>query len=273
MRHVSSILEERAKKNAMEKEANAILNVSNDILQVKTVEVPILIDELNIDIIMNLDIPLSENVSFKRSLSSSSGSPKVAKQMKHNSAILQNSASDAQHTFLTTDLELASDVLLDATEFEPDLKHPDDSYRATVTVFLVPTVPLVTQQANYIRSNSNLRTSQIWGGMRKNSAHKNLQKEIWEKEIEEADVIVMTPDILRLSLDESHVSLGQINLIVFDECHHCIGLHPYNQIMHRHYKNTPVHLRPKIFGMTASPVASNKNVIDSISYFSVILES
>lgn len=45
-------------------------------------------------------------------------------------------------------------------------------YRHTCTIFLVPTVPLVTQQANYIRSNSNLRTSQIWGGMRKTSAHK-----------------------------------------------------------------------------------------------------
>lgn len=55
---------------------------------------------------------------------------------------------------------------------EESNEETEENFRHTVTIFLVPTVPLVTQQANYIRSNSNLRTSQIWGGMRRVASHK-----------------------------------------------------------------------------------------------------
>ena len=85
-----------------------------------------------------------------------------------------------------------------------------DMFKHRCTVFLVPTVPLVSQQANYIKSNSNLRTSQIWGGMRNQSASRILKKDVWQKEIQEADVIVMTADIFRISLDEATIDLSMV---------------------------------------------------------------
>ncbi len=48
------------------------------------------------------------------------------------------------------------------------------SAKRQVMIFLVPTVPLVVQQANYIKSNSNLKTSLIWGRMRSSASSKNV---------------------------------------------------------------------------------------------------
>lgn len=46
--------------------------------------------------------------------------------------------------------------------------------------------------------------------------------------------------------------------MVFDECHHARKNHPYNGIL-REYFQVPAGRRPKIFGMTASPVWNIKN--------------
>jgi endoribonuclease Dicer len=75
----------------------------------------------------------------------------------------------------------------------------------------------------------------------------------------------MTPDILKNALNESFLSLQDINLIIFDECHHTIGGHPYNQIM-RFYFSAMIEDRPKIFGMTASPSNSSLDADIAIRY-------
>ena len=67
------------------------------------------------------------------------------------------------------------------------------------------------------------------------------------------EVFVITPQIFLQSLDRGYIKMDMINLIVFDECHHCRGNHPYNLIMTLHYHNLEKTKRPLIFGMTASP--------------------
>ena len=52
--------------------------------------------------------------------------------------------------------------------------------------------------------------------------------------------------------------------MIFDECHHARKNHPYNGIL-REYFHVEPSLRPKIFGMTASPVWSTKNPQHSIT--------
>ena len=54
-------------------------------------------------------------------------------------------------------------------------------------------------------------------------------------------------------LTHSVWKLSKVVLIVFDECHHARKNHPYNMLMREYYNLTPSK-RPKIFGMTASPV-------------------
>ena len=58
----------------------------------------------------------------------------------------------------------------------------------------------------------------------------------------------------------------QVSLVVFDECHHAQGTsnHPYRLIMADHYMRTSITARPKIFGMTASPIWNTTNPAMSI---------
>ena len=56
----------------------------------------------------------------------------------------------------------------------------------------------------------------------------------------------------------------QISLLVFDECHHTRKNHAYNGIM-REYFQIAAESRPKVFGMTASPIWNPKNAADSLA--------
>ena len=48
-------------------------------------------------------------------------------------------------------------------------------------------------------------------------------------------------------------------MLIFDEAHHCQKKHPYNAIMDTHYRSCPDATKPRIFGMTASPIWNSKN--------------
>jgi endoribonuclease Dicer len=51
--------------------------------------------------------------------------------------------------------------------------------------------------------------------------------------------------------------------MVFDECHHARKNHPYNGILRECFQIQPSS-RPKIFGMTASPIWDPKNAAQSL---------
>lgn len=95
-----------------------------------------------------------------------------------------------------------------------------------VSVFLVPTIPLVSQQARYISTNSELKVAKMYGGSSNSNA---MDEEGWLTSSRVNDVIVLTSMILLNGLDRGFVKMSQvilitdsiqINLIVFDECHH-----------------------------------------------------
>jgi len=60
--------------------------------------------------------------------------------------------------------------------------------------------------------------------------------------------------------------------MVFDECHHARKNHPYNGIL-REYFQQPVESRPKIFGMTASPIWNVKDPIGSLASLEANLDA
>uniref|UniRef100_A0A915IC16 Dicer-1 n=1 Tax=Romanomermis culicivorax TaxID=13658 RepID=A0A915IC16_ROMCU len=113
--------------------------------------------------------------------------------------------------------------------------------------FLVDKVALVAQQAEQIRTNSDLivgehhgmKSVDIWNSDR------------WREELVQNQVIVMTAQIFYDLLNHGFFRMDQVNLIVFDECHHASKNHPYNLIM-KHYIETPKNKRPRILGLTAS---------------------
>ncbi|KAK4422330.1 Endoribonuclease Dicer3a [Sesamum alatum] len=124
----------------------------------------------------------------------------------------------------------------------------NDNGGKKLIVFLAPTVHLVHQQYKEIQSHTELDVEEYYGarGVDEWSA------EIWEKEINEHDVLVMTPQILLDALRKAYLSFTVCCFLILDECHRATGSHPYARIMKEFYHKSTQ--RPKIFGMTASPV-------------------
>ncbi|KAL7586046.1 endoribonuclease Dicer homolog 2 [Lactuca sativa] len=123
-----------------------------------------------------------------------------------------------------------------------------------IAVFLVPTVVLVKQQADSVRKHVDLKVEEYWG--EKVVDLLNIAA-YWKKQQDENQLLVMTPQILLNALNRSFLSLDNIKLLIFDECHRAKKKYEYALIMKEFY-----HPRlcdggsqlPRILGMTASPV-------------------
>ncbi|CCM04515.1 uncharacterized protein FIBRA_06696 [Fibroporia radiculosa] len=129
-----------------------------------------------------------------------------------------------------------------------------------IIVFLVPKVALVDQQGDFIAKQTPLRVIKCCGA----TAVDLSDRQGWKKELDRADVLVMTAQIFLNLLTHSHWSLDKVSLMVFDECHHTRKNHAYNGIM-REYFQCPTQDRPKIFGMTASPIWNPKDAVESLA--------
>ncbi|KAJ3550147.1 hypothetical protein NM688_g5106 [Phlebia brevispora] len=135
-----------------------------------------------------------------------------------------------------------------------------DAGLGKIIVFLVPKVALVEQQGDFIAKETPLRVSKCYGA----TAIDMTDRSGWRKEIEDHDVLVMTAQIFLNILTHSHWTMDKVSLMVFDECHHTRKNHAYNGIM-REYFQWPPDKRPKIFGMTASPIWNPKDAAESLA--------
>lgn len=66
----------------------------------------------------------------------------------------------------------------------------------------------------------------------------------------------MTSQILLDILTRKYLKLNQINLIVFDECHRAVNLHPMRQIM-QHFEIYRKEEQPRVLAMSATLLNSN----------------
>lgn len=84
------------------------------------------------------------------------------------------------------------------------------------------------------------------------------------KTMAESTIIVMISQMFLNSLRRGYASLTDFCFVVFDECHHCSGDHPYSGIMKefyfdtkekiaKHKRNDNIEL-PVLMGLTASPI-------------------
>lgn len=78
-------------------------------------------------------------------------------------------------------------------------------------------------------------------------------KPTWEKEFNEYNVLVMTAQIFVDLLHHAYIRLPQVNLLIFDECHHAKKNDPYKQIM-QFFDCCLRDVHPKVMGLTASIV-------------------
>ncbi|KAK3353012.1 hypothetical protein B0T25DRAFT_199212 [Lasiosphaeria hispida] len=117
--------------------------------------------------------------------------------------------------------------------------------------FLVDKVALVFQQHAVLACNLDYPIEKLCGEMIDGSE----SKEFWAKMFDDNMVIVCTAEILNNCLSHSWIRMDQINLLVFDEAHHTKKSHPYARIIKDFYLQAEnVEKRPRILGMTASPV-------------------
>ena len=110
-------------------------------------------------------------------------------------------------------------------------------------------VPLASQQAKAIKKHTDLKVKHYVGEMGVDF----WDKPTWEKEFNESNVLVMTAQIFFNLLCHAYIHLPQVNLLIFDECHHAKKNHPYKQIMQR-FDRCPREAHPKVMGLTASIV-------------------
>ncbi|CAF1072119.1 unnamed protein product [Adineta ricciae] len=133
-------------------------------------------------------------------------------------------------------------------------EHPDEHFS---TFFFVPNRSIREQQVEAIRSVGDL---QVIGCDDDSTA---------DAFAAFYNVVVCTPQKFLNCLMDKTVHFNEIDLIVFDECHHCIGRHPYSQVMEQYLVyHSSEEKRPRILGLTAScgtKLTNPKAIIDELA--------
>ncbi|KAH6696703.1 hypothetical protein BKA61DRAFT_563214 [Leptodontidium sp. MPI-SDFR-AT-0119] len=153
--------------------------------------------------------------------------------------------------------------------FAQELEDRANKMGKRVSFFLVDSVQLVFQQYHVLEANLDQPMDMFCGDMGVDLWNKT----IWDKHIEKNMVIVCTAEVLRHSLHHSFISMSQINLLIFDEAHHAKKDHAYARIIKDFYVHHDPACRPKIFGMTASPVDARVDIRKAAFELEAILHS
>jgi len=131
-----------------------------------------------------------------------------------------------------------------------------------MSFFLVNSVLLVRQQSRMLANNLPIPPQALHG----NSKEDLWVKSEWDRLKEKNNAIVCTAEVLNQALMHRYITIAEINLIVFDEAHNARKGHPYARIIKDYYMaRDDATLRPKIFGMTASPVNVGHDVIKAVT--------
>ncbi|RJE23589.1 hypothetical protein PHISCL_04089 [Aspergillus sclerotialis] len=138
-----------------------------------------------------------------------------------------------------------------------------------ISFFLVDSVTLVYQQAAVLRNNIDQNIGHFFGAMGLDL----WSKQTWDEHFEKNMVIVCTAEILCQCLLNSYIKIEQINLLIFDEAHHTKKEHPYARIIRDSYLKEPASKRPRIFGMTASPIDAKGDIVEASLRLETLLDS
>jgi ERCC4-related helicase len=135
-------------------------------------------------------------------------------------------------------------------------------------IFLVCEVVLLDQQSKVIEENLddfNLKVAVMNSSKKFSRVSANLEsfRKFWDTH----SIFVSTPSIVYKLLSIGYLNIDKISLLIFDECHHTDGNHPYNVLMNEFYffhkEKFPGSKLPQILGLTASPLKKkiDKDVI------------
>ncbi|KAL4872672.1 hypothetical protein BDV12DRAFT_210544 [Aspergillus spectabilis] len=160
-------------------------------------------------------------------------------------------------------------VLLLKYTIENELNNRADGEPHRISFFLVDSVALSYQQAGFLRNNLDTSVGHIFGALGTDF----WSRETWNDCLKKYMVIVCTAEILHLCLLHAHIGMEQINLLIFDEAHHTKKDHVYARIIRDSYLQVEPSKRPRIFGMTASPVDTKDDPIEGGIKLEALLDS
>ncbi|RDA87011.1 hypothetical protein CP532_6707 [Ophiocordyceps camponoti-leonardi (nom. inval.)] len=119
-----------------------------------------------------------------------------------------------------------------------------------VAFFVVDKVALCVQQYSVLRANLEHPVAKFHGEL--SGVLKT--KDFWAQQLDDYMAFVCTAQVLLDCLNNGFVQMSRVNLLIIDEAHHTKKNHPYARIIKDHYRRQPQASRPRILGMTASPV-------------------
>ncbi|KAI1081615.1 hypothetical protein F5B20DRAFT_588229 [Whalleya microplaca] len=154
---------------------------------------------------------------------------------------------------------------------EQELEDRSAGKPPRISFFLVDKVVLVLQQYEVLKANLDHPIERFYGDL----AGATLTQDFWKEKTKDTKVIVCTAAILLACLHHSFIRMDQINLLVFDEAHHTKKNHPYARIIKDFYVSLEEkeQKRPRILGMTASPVDAKTDVTDAATKLEGLLHS
>ncbi|KAK2013126.1 RNase3 domain-containing protein [Colletotrichum eremochloae] len=152
---------------------------------------------------------------------------------------------------------------------EKEIEHRATGRPKRIAFFLVDKVSLVFQQHAVLDCNLEHPVARFCGDM----VDEMWSREFWAQQFKNM-VIVCTAAILQKCLTHSYIRMEQINLLIFDEAHHTKKNHPYARIIKDFYIKEPdTNKRPRILGMTASPVDAQTDVKIATAQLECLLHS
>ncbi|CAG7919009.1 unnamed protein product [Penicillium olsonii] len=159
-------------------------------------------------------------------------------------------------------------VLLLKHILEHELMDRAEGAKPRVSFFLVDSVTLVFQQSTVLRNNINQKVAHFYGALGSDL----WDKVTWREHLQKYMVIVCTADILNQALLNGHVKIEHVNLLIFDEAHHAKKEHPYARIIRETYMTADPTKRPRVFGMTASPVDARCDIAEAAMCLETLMD-
>jgi len=159
---------------------------------------------------------------------------------------------------------LLKDTIEKEAENRANGKPPKTSF------FLVEKVALVDQQWSAL--SANLPFGNKIGKYCGKEVH-SWGPEYWEEGFRKNMVVVCTAPILQRCLAHGYITIPDINLLILDEAHHAKKDHPFSRIIKDYYNRVPKDKRPRILGMTASPVDTKEDVPYAAGRLELLLQS
>jgi Fanconi anemia group M protein len=118
-------------------------------------------------------------------------------------------------------------------------------------LFLAPTRPLVEQHSSFLKEVLNIDASGI------QTFTGTLLAERREKLWDAAHIIVSTPQIIENDLLSNRITLNDVTLVIFDECHRAVGNYSYVYLAEKYQEQAK---EPLVLGMTASPGSDKEKI-------------